>query len=46
MRRWNIEAPAGQGMAVAAQKDVLAAQRSLEWQPSTYSAQTSQIPLD
>ena len=46
MQRWNIVAPASQALVLAAQSDVFATEQPLEWQPSAYSAQASEIPLN
>lgn len=45
MKRWNVEAPAHQPMAFAPQSVEFVEEPSSLWQPVSYSARTSEVPL-
>jgi asparagine synthase (glutamine-hydrolysing) len=45
MKRWKIEAPEPHAQAFSPQCEDFAEEPSLQWQPVSYSAQTSQVPL-
>lgn len=46
MKRWKIEAPTLEPVVFAAQAETVAEGQELAWQPASYSAQTSEMPLN
>lgn len=46
MKRWNVEAPALEPRVATVPSERIAKEDSLLWQPASYSAQASEVPLN